>query len=75
MTIYEVKQKVIDAMGEIDVSKLGIVDVLSYVDSLHKLNDIKEPDPTFADTVKILTDQMSCGFANAPKPATLGDLK
>lgn len=74
MTIYEVKQKAIDALGEVDISKLSLMDVHSYVDSLHKLNEIKEPDPTFADTMKTLTDQLANGY-QTPKPITLSDLK
>lgn len=74
MTIYEVKQKAIDALGAVDVSKLSIMDVHSYVESLYKLNDIKEPDPTFADTMKSLTEHMAYGYQQ-PKPTTLGDLK
>lgn len=74
MTIYEVKQKTIDALGDIDVSKLSVMDVHCFVESLHKLNEIKEPDPTWGDTMKLLTEQMHTGFGSA-KPATLNDLR
>lgn len=75
MTIYDVKQKAVDVLGEIDPAKLTMMDLSTYVNALHQLHDIKEPDPTFADTVKAMTEQLHYGLANAPKPATLNDLK
>lgn len=75
MTIYDVKQKAVDALGEIDPAKLTMMDLTSYVNALHQLHEIKEPDPTWADTMKSMTEQLHAGWANAPKPATLNDLK
>lgn len=74
MTIYEVKQKAVDALGEIDPAKLTMMDLTGYVNALHQLHDIKEPDPTWVDTMKMLTEQ-SKSLCCAPKPSTLNDLK
>lgn len=73
MTIYDVKQKAIDALGEVDVSKLSIVDVRNYCESLKFLSDVKD-DAVFAETMKSLTEQMHKGW-EPPKPTTLSDLK
>lgn len=74
MTIYDVKQKAVDALGEIDPSKLTMMDLTSYVNALHQLHDIKEPDPSFADTMKEITAQFN-SVKEMPAPKTLNDLK
>ena len=74
MTIYEVKQKAVDALGEIDPAKMTMMDLTSYVNALHQLHDIKEPDPTFTDTMKEITAQFN-SVKEMPAPKTLNDLK
>lgn len=73
MTIYEVKQKAVDALGAVDTSKLTLMDLGSYANILSLLYNIKEPDPTFADSMKDLTEKMALGF-NTPKQPVIGDL-
>lgn len=73
MTIYEVKQKAVDALGAVDVTKLSLMDVEMYTRALGELDKIKEPDPTYFDAMKELTDKMSKG-CEFPKAPTIGDL-
>lgn len=73
MTIYEVKQMAIDALGEVDVSKLGVFDARNYCESLKFLSEVKD-DAFFEKTMKSLTAQVQSGW-NGPKVQTLNDLK
>lgn len=74
MTIYEVKQKAIDALGEVDISKLGVYDARTYCEALHFLSEIKEPDNTYFEQMQSMMDKLS-EVKEMPKPATLNDLK
>lgn len=74
MNIFEVKQKAVDALGEIDVSKLSIYDAHQYCEALHFLDKIKETDTLYIDAMKSLTEQMKTPY-QPPKPTTLNDLK
>lgn len=73
MTIYDAKQKAVDALGAIDLSKLSIMDVHAYVETLRKLHEIREPDTAYLDTMKKMTEQIKP--YEPPKPTTLGDLR
>ena len=73
MTIYEVKQKAVDALGAVDTSKLTLMDLGSYVQILNMLNGINEPDNSYLDTLKTLTGQLSNGCACQTYPS-IGEL-
>lgn len=73
MTIYEVMQKAVDALGAVDVTKLSLADVGMYVHTLSELNGIKEPDPTFSESMKEITEKMVTGCA-FPKAPSIGEL-
>jgi hypothetical protein len=73
-SVKEIKNKVLNAMQEIDLSKLSIDDLQKYVSILNNLDVIaKEPDKTYLDMVTKLYDGIDkCAVY---KPQTIGDIK
>lgn len=73
MSIYDVKQKAIDALGAIDVSKLSVSEAHQYCEALRFLSDIKD-DAFFSEAMNTLKESMNTKW-EPPKPVTLNDLK
>lgn len=71
MTIYEVKQKAIDALGAVDVSKLTLYDLGSFANTLETLGKIQEDSS--AVWKEMIEKIQATGF-NGPDKPTLADL-
>jgi hypothetical protein len=72
--VKDVKNKVIDTLNDIDLSKLSIDDLQKYVNILGNVDLIaKEPDKTYLDTFGKLYDSFNTCCVS--KPQTLNDLK
>ena len=71
MTIFDVKQKAIDALGEIDLSKLSLCDLTGYVQALTTPNTIQEDK---SDMFKSYLDGLSAGALNGMARPTIADL-
>jgi hypothetical protein len=73
-SVKDIKNKVLNAMNEIDLSKLSIDDLQKYVNILGNVDLIvKEPDKTYLDTFSKLCE----GFNTCAvqKPQTIGEMK
>jgi hypothetical protein len=73
-SVKEIKNKVLNAMQEIDLSKLSVDDLQKYVSVLASIDLVaKEPDKTYLDMVAKLYDGIDkCAVY---KPQTIGEMK
>jgi hypothetical protein len=70
-SVKEIKNKVLNAMQEIDLSKLSIDNLQKYVNILGNVDLIaKEPDGFYKDAMDKMVN-MCCTF----EPKTIGDMK
>lgn len=73
MKISEVKQKAIDALGTIDLSKLTLPEIGTFVTALNTLSMIRESDEQ-SDTWKEIYDKLYTSFEQS-KTKTVEELK
>jgi hypothetical protein len=72
MKIKDIKDKILTAMGDIDLSKVTLQDLKLYVDTVVEVEKLaKEPDPDFYKVYSKLCDTI----AYAPKAPTLNEMK
>lgn len=73
MTIFEVKQKAIDALGAVDLSKLSLNDLTGYVQALTALHGIQEDKTDMFKSAleKLSMSACTCNSFNRP---TIGEL-
>lgn len=74
MDIFEIKKKLLDTLGEIDLNKLCLNDLMTYAEIVRKASEIQEKSMTdvFLDTMK----GVNGGFGTSPayiKP--IGEMK
>lgn len=74
MDIFEIKKKLLDTLGEIDLNKLSLNDLMTYAEIVRKASEIQEKSMTdvFLDTMKGING----GFGTNPayiKP--IGEMK
>lgn len=71
MTIYEVKQKVVDALGMVDVSNLTLYDLGSFANTLETLHKIQEDSSA---VWKEMIEKIQTSGFNGPEKPTIADL-
>lgn len=70
MDIFYLKDKAINAIGAVDLSKLSLNDMKTLAETLKMLDEIKPKDTTFEDALKEMKDAAFNGY----KYPTLSDL-
>lgn len=71
MTIYEVKQKAVEALGTVDVTKLTLYDLGSFANTLETLHKIQEDSSA---VWKEMIDKLQTSGFNGPEKPTIADL-
>jgi hypothetical protein len=70
-TIKDLKQKILDAMNEVDLSKVSIDELQKYTSTLGNLDLIaKEPDKTYKEMIEKIAN-VGCTY----KPRTIESMK
>lgn len=72
MKISEVKQKAIDVLGTIDLSKLNLNEISMFVNMINTLSLIREDDE-ISNILKDLCDKMPLNYEPIKSPV-IGDL-
>jgi hypothetical protein len=74
MEIKDLKTKIITALGDIDLSKLTLMELQTYVNLVNTTENLaKEPDPDFYNMYSKLLDSFNnCAGFKAP---TLSEMK
>lgn len=73
ITIEELKQGIIDALGEVDLAKLSLMDIGSYATTVKTVSEIVPK--SYAEQLSEMVKNMSNSIGDRYAPVTLANLK